>query len=155
MMKVKRKSLSLLVLCGWILLVVARCNPINSPEPSEGIPSPQSVPATEIEGVVTQMTPSATPFPSGPENLLNLVKADLAQRLSISAAQINVVESEQVEWSDSSLGCPQPDMFYMQVITPGYRIVLEANGQQYEYHSNRDASFVYCENPNPSMLPKP
>lgn len=101
------------------------------------------------------MNPSATPIASGLENLLILVKADLAQRLSTSVDQINVVESEPVEWSDSSLGCPQPDMFYMQVITPGYRIVLDANGQQYEYHSNRDISFVYCEDPNPSTFPKP
>ena len=24
------------------------------------------------------------------------------------------------EWNDSSLGCPQPGLFYAQVITPGY-----------------------------------
>jgi hypothetical protein len=155
MMKVKRKTLSLLILFGWILLVLGGCNPISSPNPSDGIPSPQGVPATESKGVVTQMNPSATPLASGLENLLNLVKADLAQRLSINVDQINVVESEPVEWSDSSLGCPQPDMFYLQVITPGYRIVLDVSGHKYEYHSNRDASFVYCENPDPSILPKP
>jgi hypothetical protein len=154
-MKLKRKTLALLILFGWILLVVEGCNAISNPNPSEGIPSPQSVPVTETEGVVPPMNPSATPIASGLENLLILVKADLAQRLSTSVDQINVVESEPVEWSDSSLGCPQPDMFYMQVITPGYRIVLDANGQQYEYHSNRDISFVYCEDSNPSTFPKP
>lgn len=154
-MKLKQKRLRLLFLFGWILLIVEGCNPVSSSDPFEGIPSPQSVPATETEGVVTPMNPSATPFESSLENLIKQIKTDLAQRLSTGPDQISVVESEQVEWSDSSLGCPQPDMFYMQVITPGYRIVLDASGQQYEYHSNRDISFVFCESTNPPILPKP
>jgi hypothetical protein len=46
-------------------------------------------------------------------------------------------------------------MDYLQVITPGYRIVLQVNDQSYEYHTNRDAFFVYCENQVPPILPKP
>jgi hypothetical protein len=102
------------------------------------------------------MLPSSSQTPAArPENLIVKASEDLAQRLSISFTQIKVIEVTSLEWSDSSLGCPQPDMFYLQVITPGYRIVLEANGTQYEYHSNREAYVVYCENTNPPILPKP
>jgi hypothetical protein len=101
------------------------------------------------------MLPSSQTPATGPENLIAKASEDLAQRLSIAATQIKVVEVTHVEWSDSSLGCPQPDMFYLQVITPGYRIVLEANGTLYEYHSNREAYVIYCENTNPSILSKP
>ena len=96
-----------------------------------------------------------TPADPGLQNLIKKAKEDLAQRLSISMAQINLVEMTEVEWSDSSLGCPQPGMDYLQVITPGYLILLEANAQTYEYHSNRDTYFVLCENSNPPSLPKP
>ena len=41
-----------------------------------------------------------------------------------------------MEWSDASLGRPQPGMMYAQVITPGYLVVLEADGQQYTYHTD-------------------
>ena len=34
---------------------------------------------------------------------------------------------------------------YAQVITPGYLITLEANGQQYEYHTNETNVVVLCE----------
>ena len=27
-------------------------------------------------------------------------------------------------WSDASLGCPQPDMGYAQVVTPGYLVLF-------------------------------
>jgi hypothetical protein len=92
---------------------------------------------------------SQTPGTSGLEGLIEQARNDLSQRLSISSGQIKLVEATEVEWPDSSLGCPQEGMSYLQVITPGYRILLEAGGTQYEYHSNRDTYFVYCENPNP------
>ncbi len=69
--------------------------------------------------------------------------ADLAGRLAIAADAIQVRSVEAVEWPDASLGCPQPGMMYAQVITPGYRIVLEAAGRAYEYHSSY-AHVVYC-----------
>ena len=100
---------------------------------------------------------SALPTPSdaGSQGLIEKAKEDLAQRLSISRIQINLVEMTEVEWSDSSLGCPQPGMDYLQVITPGYLILLGVDAQRYEYHSNRDTYFVLCENSGPPSLPKP
>ena len=102
------------------------------------------------------MTPSL-PTPADPslQSLVEKAKSDLGQRLSISLTQINLVELTEVEWSDSGLGCPQPGMDYLQVITPGYLILLEVNAQTYEYHSNRDTYFVYCENQSPPSIPKP
>lgn len=100
------------------------------------------------------MNPSETPSPaSGLENLIEKAKADLAQRLDIPIAQISLVEATDVEWSDSSLGCPQPDMFYTQLITPGYLILLEVNGTQYEYHSNREIYSIYCADSKPPIIP--
>ncbi|MEO7839490.1 MAG: hypothetical protein ABIU06_09080 [Anaerolineales bacterium] len=102
------------------------------------------------------MRPSATtPADAGLQDLIEKTKEDLAQRLSISIPQITLVEATEMEWSDSSLDCPQPGMEYLQVLTPGYRILLESSGNVYEYHSNRDAYFIYCENPVPPFLPKP
>jgi hypothetical protein len=102
------------------------------------------------------MTPSI-PAPLDPnlQKLVIMAKEDLAQRLSLSVTEIKLIEIAEAEWSDSSLGCPQPGMDYLQVITPGYLILLESNGTQYEYHSNRDTYAVYCENSNPPLLPKP
>ncbi len=72
--------------------------------------------------------------------------ADLAQAASANDDQIAVVSTEQVEWSDTSLGCPEADGMYAQVITPGYRIVLESGGRTYAYHSGTDAEgpLVQC-----------
>jgi hypothetical protein len=94
-----------------------------------------------------QMTPSLpTPANASLQTLIEKTKEDLASRLAIPTEKVSFTEITEVEWSDSSLGCPQPGMDYLQVITPGYRIVLEVNDQSHEYHSNKDTYFVYCEN---------
>ncbi len=46
-------------------------------------------------------------------------------------------------WPDTSLGCPQKGMMYAQVITPGFRVVLAVNDQDYEYHTD-NARVVLC-----------
>ncbi len=73
-----------------------------------------------------------------------LAKEDLAQRLGIPADDITTRSVEAVNWPDASLGCPQPDMMYAQVVTPGYRIVLEARGQAYTYHTG-GTTVVLCQ----------
>ena len=139
----------------WVLIFSLGCqaNSIDTEPPLDNISSPVAPPN---QGDTTQMPPSATtPADARLQDLIEKTKEDLAQRLSISITQITLVEATEVEWSDSSLDCPRPEMAYMQVITPGYRILLEADTQVYEYHSNRDAYFIYCENPVPPFLPKP
>ncbi len=72
----------------------------------------------------------------------------LAEKLGIPAGEIQVVSSEAVDWPDTSLGCPQPGMMYAQVITPGYRIVLEAKGKQYTAHTDRvGGRVIFCPAP--------
>ncbi|HKY52784.1 MAG TPA: hypothetical protein VJM08_00700 [Anaerolineales bacterium] len=144
-----------LIILGFFL--VAGCQPgLTDPEAPPEVPPSAVAESSPSQGAITQMPPSpSTPMASGLESLIKKAKEDLAQRLSISVTQINLVEAMEAEWSDSSLDCPQPGMDYLQVITPGYRILLKASGQTYEYHSNRDAYVIYCENSNPPGLPKP
>ena len=70
--------------------------------------------------------------------LVNLAKGDLARRLGVGVEEVTLVSAEAVEWPDASLGNPQQGMVYAQVITPGYKIILSAGGQEYEYHSDQE-----------------
>ena len=86
--------------------------------------------------------PSAEP--SGPA-----VKAvaDLATRLGIDVAAVEVVGDEPVTWSDGSLGCAEPGMAYTQALVEGRRITLQAEGVSYEYHAGGPPDPFWCENP--------
>jgi len=125
-------SLALSILAGFLLIGCAA--PPAAPAPQPNTPPP----VTAAPG-----KPSAPP--AGPSDAEDVVKAkrDLAQRTGVAVADIKTRSVEAVNWPDASLGCPQPDMMYAQVVTPGQRIVLEAGGQAYEYHSG-GANVVFC-----------
>ncbi|MXZ20074.1 MAG: hypothetical protein F4Y84_05610 [Caldilineaceae bacterium SB0665_bin_25] len=79
--------------------------------------------------------------------LIERAREDLVQATGAASDAVTVVSAEEVEWSDTSLGCPQPDTMYAQVITPGYKIVLETGGEFYNYHTAADPEgpLVQCD----------
>lgn len=76
---------------------------------------------------------------------VTIAKQHLAAKLDCAPDELDLIDAEAVEWNDSALGCPQPGMMYMQVITPGYRIVLAHDGKQYTLHTDRGTRAVLCE----------
>jgi hypothetical protein len=87
------------------------------------------------------------PMGAGIQRLVDLATANLAANTGVDAADIEVLEAGFVTWRDSSLGCPQPDRQYMQVITNGSRIVLQTNGTSYSFHSGGNTPPTYCPKP--------
>ncbi len=71
--------------------------------------------------------------------------ADLAQRLGVAAEQITVASMERVTWPDTSLGNPQPGMMYPQVLTDGYRVILQHAGEAFEYHTDMGTTVTLVE----------
>ena len=82
--------------------------------------------------------------------MVDEARADLARRLSIRPETIDVLEATSVVWRDSSAGCPEKGMVYLQVLTPGARIRLEVGGRQYSYHSREGHTPFLCERPSPT-----
>ena len=115
--------------------------------------------ATDPAGPIVQCTEDGTPAAmamveiapqmvvSDPlSRLVERATEDLMQAAGAASDEINVVSTEEVEWSDTSLGCPEPDGMYAQMITPGYLIVLETGGESYKYHTGADPEgpLVHC-----------
>lgn len=68
--------------------------------------------------------------------LVDLAIAQLAEQRNVEADLIRVERVEPVDFPDASLGAPQPDMMYAQVITPGYVIELSHQGQPFVFHGS-------------------
>jgi len=62
----------------------------------------------------------------------------------VSIEEVVLLGFERVEWSDSSLGCPEKDMFYAQVIVPGYLVRVEVSGATMEYHTDNSNQVIPC-----------
>ena len=169
----KTKSFSkILLLFSLVTLILAACTPMEEPLLDANMP-PQNtvVPATPSQAIPTRelpekydkLTPIA-PIGKEPIDMTPISPADLpvnfqdvaeqamtalAEKLSIQKDQIALISVQSVVWSDSSLGCPQPDMNYLMVLTEGYRVVLAVDDQPYYYHANQKGYGVICESPNP------
>ncbi len=90
------------------------------------------------------MANDATALGADGRRALELARAALAGELGIQPGEVSFVQGSPTEYSDSSLGCPKPDQAYLQVITPGYLIVLQAQGRTYEYHTDLGKRAVRC-----------
>lgn len=97
--------------------------------PTEGVPGK----------LVTR--PTAEQWKNAPEAAL-AAAGDLAQHLQIDVDTIKLVSVEQVDWPDACMGIQTPGVMCAQVITTGYKVILEADGKQYEYHTNASGSIV-------------
>jgi len=80
------------------------------------------------------------------------VRQMLMQQLGADIDEVTLVSVEPVEWPDACLGVSLPDVMCAAVITPGYRVILEANGEQYEYHTDITGSnIVLAAAPEPTI----
>jgi hypothetical protein len=92
-------------------------------------------------------TGSSLPEPTIPAEAAPLVaeaKEKLALDKGADPSQITVKSIEAFTFNDSSLGCPEPGRSYLQVLTPGYVIVLQLGSETYEYHAARN-TVVRCD----------
>ena len=94
--------------------------------------------------------PAPTPAASWPAEADTAVRAalqDVAARLQVQSNAVQVISVSATDWPDTSLGCPQPGMFYAQMIVQGYTITLAAGDQRVEYHADKKGRVVTCRNP--------
>ena len=79
-----------------------------------------------------------------------------AAELDVDSASIQVISVDAVDWNNSCLGVDKPGEMCMDVITPGYRVLLDVDGREVAVHTNRDASYMRLADPTqgvPSVKP--
>lgn len=69
-------------------------------------------------------------------------RAALASELGVEPAAIELINFEQREWSDSCLGLGGPAESCAAVVTPGWEVTLEVDGQPYEVRTDFDGEQV-------------
>ena len=147
--------------CVLLLATVAACvapvapvtQPLAStailePPPSLG-PAPTAAPNTrppEPAPPNTRPPELATPV-TGFEAIVEAAVKFAAAELGVDAAAIQVVSVEEATWRNSCLGVDRLNEMCMDVITPGFRVVLSVDGQEIAVHTNQDASALRLADP--------
>ncbi|MBN1770509.1 MAG: hypothetical protein JXB32_04540 [Deltaproteobacteria bacterium] len=138
------------VLFGWTV----SCSSGPAPFPR---PMPPPVPEGEDAGPLgdggaeaAPVAPRDAPVPPAAQGLVDRALRNLQQRMALgSTDEIRIVSVEEVEWGDTSLDCPDPEMQYRRENTPGFLILLEAADRTYEYHSDTAYSIILCKDGRP------
>ena len=81
---------------------------------------------------------SDTPLelPEDVDSLVLLAKFDIMLKTGADIEKISTESVEETNFSDASLGVPEPGVEYTAVVTPGYIIILKYDGDTYEYHAS-------------------
>lgn len=105
-----------------MVLFLAACSPGDN------------IPATAV--------PATVGAPGLPPAVVLDAQQWLATELNIPIEELQIVEMSQEQWSDSCLGLGGPNEICAQVITPGWRVIFEANGMRYEVRTDETGSTI-------------
>lgn len=117
--------------------------------------APTTAPTTSAPSGRVTDTPLAAPSTAPVQSeIVTLATRSLAALPAVGARSLTTKSVEEVDWSDSSLGCPDPAALYLAVITPGYKIILSDGSTEFPVHTNSDGSvMVWCKDGKPTPIP--
>jgi hypothetical protein len=96
---------------------------------------------------ITQASDRPSP---DPPSAADAAQRHLGELLDIPVNRIDLLYFERVSWRNGCLELGEPGEMCTQAITPGWRVVLAANGMQYEYHTDLSGQVVRLKQP-PTM----
>ena len=70
---------------------------------------------------------------------------DLERRLDRPIVDPTVVRAVATTWNDGSLGCPVAGQMYTQALVDGFHVILEADGEQFDYRVGGTSDVRLCE----------
>ena len=128
-----RRLLSRSVLMGAMLVVAIVASACATLPPVMG-----GTPAAAVGtgGPATDATVTPPAPVSGNSAINEVARQTLAEQLGINVETVTVVSVSQVEWPNGCLGIQKPGMMCTDAIVPGYQVILEANGKQYEVRTD-------------------
>ena len=75
--------------------------------------------------------------------MLWLAQEDLSHRLAVEIGSIKLAEIERAGWPVYWPDDPEPGVAYIEIALAGFRMVLEADGQAYEYETDTSERVVF------------
>jgi hypothetical protein len=86
--------------------------------------------------------PAAGPTPTPPPEPVQAAVETFSGEAGIPVDEISITSFQETEWPDACLGLAEEGEMCAQVITSGWEIIVQAQGQEYEIRSDSEASVV-------------
>ena len=82
-------------------------------------------------------------MPNSKDDAVQQARNDLAKRLKIDAGGVKEKAVEESDFPDMALGAPEDGEMSGQMMTRGWRIMLDADGKSYEYRADKNQVRAY------------
>jgi hypothetical protein len=99
---------------------------------------------------VSPVSPSAT----GSDPVVESARRWLADRLKVDFNKIQLVSVTPQQWPDGCLGIRRPNIACTDMIVPGFRVILQLAGTNYEIRTDQNARTIDMAEPGVAPTPK-
>jgi hypothetical protein len=155
-MGMKTKSIFALLLILSFISACAQATPTIALPPTGSVsgtstvayPPPGSITAVPTTGAYPGPTYQPYPGPTIQPTQAELTPAqqaaiqEVSTKYNIPADQITIISTEPMTWNNGCMGVVLPGVMCTDVIVNGFIIKLQANGQQFEIHTNQQGTSV-------------
>ena len=129
-----------------MLVMLAACSATGGSSPGSSPSAPEEREQSATPSQPSSSEGAAAGAPDGiPDEVWAAIMTDLAERLGALDAEPVVVSAAETTWNDGSLGCPEAGQVYTQALVDGYQVVLEVDGERFDYHVGRGTDVRLCE----------
>lgn len=140
----------ILTACGGTATMTPSNNTTTAQTPAAVGPTTVPAGSTSVAATATAGATTGDGTVPEPGTVEATAAQSVSQILSIPVDQLKLLNKEEKEWSDSSLGCAEEGMMYLQVITPGFLLNYTDGTNSYTVHTDTTGSkAVVCDNGKP------
>ncbi|GIV65672.1 MAG: hypothetical protein KatS3mg047_0065 [Bellilinea sp.] len=137
-----------MMICATVLWIPA-CAPAATPvtpfpvTQEQSQPSLDKPPSPPVDEQITPLPTTGILIPQEEADMIfEKVRSTIAEQLGVAPEAINLIEMSPIEWPDGCLGLASPDEMCIQVITPGYRLLVEVNDNTLEVRTDQNGNQV-------------
>ena len=134
--------MSRLIVFLLIVGLLAACGQPGSTTTLSAPTQPMPTVLAPTQSAPTQPAPTVTPIRVDLTPAQRAAMQALVAAVNVSIDQIKLISTEAAQWPDGCLGIVRMGVMCLRGPIAGFRIILEANGQQYEFHTNQDGTSI-------------
>jgi hypothetical protein len=132
---------AVLLLAAWLIL---RYTHAGAPAPGGEPHVAQAAPSSGAQPTIA----SGSAMQLSREQVVALVRADLARHLAVPPEAITTGAIEERVWYDDSFGCWIRSGLPVDPPIAGYLLRLEHDAQSFSYHADQQGHFIRCPEPS-------
>lgn len=111
---------------------------------TEPVDATAPVPRASSNQKVTPPKPMPKTINPVPSAIMDRLYAEVSEASGVTRDAITLVRAQAATWGDGSLGCPQPNQEYAQMIMHGYWVILRAGNEEFDYRIDRNQRHRRC-----------